>query len=154
MTEIKGFYTLKGYQINETGGMTTSMQDYLEMICRLTDGEPDVVRVRELAFELHVKPSSVSKMVGNLREAGCVEYKKYGYISVTDKGKKIGAYLLWRHRVLHDFLCMLNGTEDELEQVEKIEHFIDERTTANLAVLTKRLREEKDAGSDRPETVV
>lgn len=70
MTEIKGFYTLKGYQLNETGGMTTSMQDYLEMICRLTDGESDVVRVRELAFELHVKPSSVSKMVGNLREAG------------------------------------------------------------------------------------
>lgn len=73
---------------------------------------------------------------------------------MTDKGRKIGAYLLWRHRVLYDFLCMLNGTEDELEQVEKIEHFIDERTTANLAVLTKRLREEKDIGSDRPETVV
>ena len=28
------FYTLKGYQRFDTGGLTASQEDYLEMICR------------------------------------------------------------------------------------------------------------------------
>ena len=39
---------------------------------------------------------------------------------VTDKGYEEGRYLLHRHRVLQDFFCTLNHTEDELELVEKL----------------------------------
>ena len=43
-------------------------------------------------------------------------------------------------RVLHDFLCLLNHTKDELEQVEKIEHFINKITIDNLERLTEWMR--------------
>ena len=147
-----GFYTLKGYSRNENEKLTSSMEDYLEMICRLLQGN-EVVRISELAGSLHVKPPSASKMVNNLRDAGYIEFKKYGYIVVTEKGQEAGRYLLHRHKVLHDFLCLLNHSENELEQVEKIEHFIDKTTVDNLELLTEKMRTEREASVSRPRSL-
>lgn len=143
MNNDKGFYTLKGYQRNETNELTASMEDYLEMICRILKST-DVVRINELAEKLHVKPSSASKMVNNLRAAGHIEFQKYGYIVVTKKGLEVGKYLLHRHDVLHKFLCMINHTDNELIQVEKIEHFMNETTINNLEKLTNELTKAKE----------
>ena len=124
VTDKDGFYTMKGYERSASDEMTSSMEDYLEMVCRMEEeGEP--IRVSSLAASLHVRPSSASKMLDNLRKAGYIDFKKYGSIMVTDKGYEEGRYLLHRHRVLQDFFCTLNHTEDELELVEKIEHFIN-----------------------------
>ncbi len=138
MKDYDGYYTLKGYQLIEGDTLTSSMEDYLEMICRILQVQ-NVVRINELATKLHVKPSSASKMVHNLSRTGYIEFYKYGYITVTQKGQDVGEYLLYRHLVLHDFLCLLNNTENELEQVEKIEHFINTKTLHNLKLLTEQL---------------
>ena len=129
------FYTFKGYQTNTQNEMTPVMEDYLEMICRLLH-KSQVVRTKELADMLHVKASSVSKMIQILNSAGYIESEKYGYITVTEKGKMEGEYFLYRHKVLEQFLCTLNQTKDELEQVERIEHFLNKTTVANLSKLT------------------
>jgi len=125
------FYTLKGYQLNENSQITSSMEDYLEMICRILKNQA-IVRINELADRLHVKPSSASKMVGNLKFWNLVDFERYGYIKLTAKGSAIGDYLLYRHDVLNKFLCIINGTENETEQVEKIEHFLNEKTIRNI----------------------
>ncbi len=127
----KKFYTLKGYQMIDKAKLTSSMEDYLEMICRLRVTK-EYVRISELAANLHVKPSSASKMVNNLKTLGLVKFEKYGYIVPTEKGQKIGDYLLYRHDVINEFLCILNNSESELEQVEKIEHFINKKTVNNM----------------------
>ncbi|MGI6622102.1 MAG: metal-dependent transcriptional regulator [Clostridiaceae bacterium] len=131
MNNKSDFYTFKGYQLNDDTRITSSMEDYLEMIYRLLKKQ-EVVRINELADRLHVKPSSASKMVSNLKYLGLVSFEKYGYIKPTDKGMAIGEYLLYRHDVLNDFLCLINNSEDETEQVEKIEHFLDEKTIRNI----------------------
>lgn len=138
MVDTKGFYTMKGYQINEAAELTPAMEDYLEMICRLME-DCTVVRLGELAEGLHVKPSSASKMIRLLSETGYINAEKYGYILLTEKGRQAGNYLLYRHDVLQRFLCILNHSESELEQVEKIEHFFDKRTVENLDKLTATL---------------
>lgn len=138
----KQFYTLKGYQQQAELELTSSMEDYLEMICRL-ESESRVVRINALAQKLNVKPSSASKMVQNLKESGYITFHKYGYIETTPKGQQMGFYLLRRHKVLHEFLCILNHSEQELEQVEKIEHFMNRQTVENLEKLTQKLREEE-----------
>lgn len=130
----EGFYTMKGYALCSPEELTSSMEDYLEMVCRM-EAEGETIRVSTLAASLHVRPSSASKMLNNLREAGYIDFKKYGAILVTDKGHEEGGYLLHRHKVLHDFFCMLNHTDNELEQVEKIEHFINRRTVGNMELL-------------------
>lgn len=138
MSQSDGFYTMKGYALNADGKMTSAMEDYLEMIFRLTQ-QSESVRVSDLSKMLHVKVSSATKMVQQLGQAGLIRAEKYGDIYLTDKGQETGNYLLYRHEVLHGFLCALNHSDNELEQVEKIEHFLNRTTVKNLELLTMRL---------------
>lgn len=140
MNETDEFYTLKGYQAKADCDLTAAMEDYLEMICRIIR-QGDRVRVNDLSQRLHVKPSSVSKMIQQLHLAGYLHAEKYSMISLTPKGRKTGNYLLYRHEVIHRFLCVVNNSDNELEQVEKIEHFLDRNTVENLDALTKRLKD-------------
>lgn len=135
------FYTLKGYQMNEAVELTSAMEDYLEMICRILE-KKGIARVIDLSKKLNVKPSSVTKMVQQLKEMGYVNSEKYGQITLTPQGEIAGAYLLYRHETIHRFLCFLNQTDNELEQVEKIEHFLDRRTVENLRILTLKIQGE------------
>ncbi|MDD2956318.1 MAG: metal-dependent transcriptional regulator [Oscillospiraceae bacterium] len=144
------FYTLKGYSLQKSGAVTGAMEDYLEMICRLARSGVSA-RVGLLAAKLHVRPSSASKMVGQLRRLGLVAFEPYGAAVIpTPRGRELGEYLLWRHHLLHRFFCRVNGTENELELVEKIEHFLDRRTLENLCQLTRRLFPEEDCNAPPP----
>lgn len=134
----QNFRTLKGYDRSQNRKVTYAMEDYLEMICR-SCGEKGYVRISELSGELHVKPSSASKMVGHLRECGLVNFEKYGMVSPTQEGRELGSYLLHRHEVLHRFFCYLNHTEEELEQTEQVEHFMDRRTVQAIEELLGRI---------------
>ncbi|MCI1999965.1 MAG: metal-dependent transcriptional regulator [Clostridia bacterium] len=136
------FYTLNGYRINEKYDdekLTSSMEDYLEMICRLSEGQKEV-RIGTISEKLHVKPSSASKMMLLLKEKGYISFEKYGHISISEKGLKMGGYLLYRHKVINEFLCALNNSDTELEQTEKIEHFINKKTVENLKKFTDKLK--------------
>lgn len=141
MEDRGDFYTLKGYQSKENAALTAAMEDYLEMVCRMA-GDTGDVRVGDLSGMLHVKPPSATKMVRQLQDAGYLHAEKYGRISPTEKGRAQGEYLLRRHETLSRFLRFLNHSGDELEQVEKLEHFLDPDTVENLAALTRRLEEE------------
>lgn len=134
------FYTMKGYALHEDGELTSAMEDYLEMIARLTR-QGEYVRVSDLSKMLHVKASSVTKMVQQLGQAGLIRSQKYGDIYLTDKGHEIGNYFLYRHEVIQNFLCALNHSDNELEQAEKIEHFLNRTTVKNLELLTERLNQ-------------
>lgn len=137
----EGFYTMKGYTLLEHGLLTSSMEDYLEMICRLSE-HGDVVRISDLAQALHVKPPSASKMAGNLRAQELIEFPKYGCITLTEMGKRMGKYLIRRHELVNSLLCRINGTENELEEVEKIEHFLSPRTIENIADFLKSIEKQ------------
>ena len=132
MSESNSYYTLKGYSMIEGTQITTAMEDYLEMLCRLNN-DNQYLRINTIAGHLHVKPSSASKMIQNLKMHGLVNFEKYGIVSLTEKGRELGKYLLFRHDILNQFFCYINHTDNELEQVEKVEHFIDKRTILHMA---------------------
>lgn len=134
--EENEFYTAKGYQLKSRLAITESMEDYLEMICRHI-ADTGFLRVNALAELLNVNPSSASKMTARLKELKLVSFPKYGVITLTDKGREIGEYLLYRHDVLHRFFCKLNSSTCELQQVEQIEHFMTEESIKNLDLLLK-----------------
>ena len=141
MTSYDGFYTMKGYSLLSDGELTSAMEDYLEMIARI-ENRGESVRVIDLSRLLHVKASSVTKMVQQLAASDFVQTHKYGAVELSDKGRAVGEYLLYRHEVLRKFLCLLNHSENELEQAEKIEHYLDERTIKNLEKLNGLLQNE------------
>ena len=135
MNNNSDFYTLNGYRNKNKNKLTESMEDYLEMIYRNRNkGE---IHVKDISIKLNVKPSSVSKMINKLKEYNLVNFEKYGSITLTNEGIKIGKYLLWRHNILVKFFKKLNKKNYLLEQVEKIEHFIDFETLKNMEKLLK-----------------
>lgn len=137
MEKKSEFYTLRANCVNTETELTSAMEDYIEMITRLITPDRGV-RVSELSSILNVKPSSVTKMIQHLKLMGYIYSEKYGYIYLTEKGKSTGEYLLYRHEVLHRFLCILNNSENELEQTEKIEHFLNRTTVENMASFIKK----------------
>ncbi len=129
-----GIYkTMKGYEAEAESKMTSAMEDYLEMILRLSGGEEKFVRIGGLAAHLGVRPSSASKMMSHLKDLEYVNYEKYGYITLTERGKEYAEYLIKRHNILNRLFCKINGTESELKQVEQTEHFFDRRTVNNIS---------------------
>lgn len=134
MTNIDEFYTLKGYKLRENECVTYAMEDYLEMIYRFKN-----ITVKTLSEKLNVRPSSVSKMIIKLKELNLINYEKYGKIILTNKGEKLGEYLLYRHKTLQEFLKYINKDDYKLEQVEKIEHFVDKITIKNIREFIKNI---------------
>lgn len=128
------FYTAAGYRSKSRHPLTESMEDYLEMIFRLSLSE-GFARVNELAARLNVTPSSSSKMVAVLKENGLVEFEKYGVIRLTDEGKQHGERLLHRHQILVRFFGALGDQEHALDLAEQVEHFLPGQTVRRLEQL-------------------
>lgn len=129
------YYTLRGYKIKNEEVLSSSMEDYIEMIYRISFSS-DEIRVNELSEALNVQPPSTTKMIKRLSSEGYVYYEKYGLIKLTDKGNDIGAYLLKRHKTIYEFLKVIGIENDLLEQTEKLEHAINENTLNRLKELT------------------
>ena len=121
------FYTLTTYLHNKSM-ITYPMEDYLEMIARKKD---EKLTITSLSAYLNIKKSSCSKMISKLKTLNLLNIKE-NKITLTEKGLKIGEYLYHRHQVLERFLKELNQEHFKLEQVEKLEHFIDEITLLNI----------------------
>lgn len=132
------FYTLKGYKLKNHSIITEAMEDYIEMIYRKTMNNK-FISIKDLASHLNVRPSSVSKMANKLKELNFINYERYGSISLTNEGFNLGKYLLYRHNTLNKFFKLLNKKSYTLEQVEKIEHYIDYETITNIEKLIKIL---------------
>jgi len=132
------FHTVRGYQLLEQNKkiLTSAMEDYLEMIYRLslTDG---YVRINSLSELLNVQASSATKMVQKLSDLGMVDYKKYGVISLTETGNEIGRFLLQRHHIVESFLKLLGVSHSLLIETELMEHTLSIDTLNRLHVMTK-----------------
>lgn len=119
--------------------LTASMEDYLEMIYRLS-AEKGYTRTHDLAATLNVQPPSTTRMIQRMSELRLVNYEKYGIITLSNKGKEIGEALLQRHMMVEEFLELIGITENILEETEKIEHTISVGTLQCIANLTAFLK--------------
>ncbi len=142
--ESKDFYTFREYMKNVDKLLTASMEDYLEMIYRLSS-QNGFTRIHELSSALNVQPPSATKMVQKLSKLKLVHYEKYGYIIMEEHGKELGEVLLKRHNTIENFLKLLGIKEEEiLQETEKIEHTISKKTVENFSVLVNFFEEHPD----------
>lgn len=139
------FYTVRGYQLLEQNKkiLTSSMEDYLEMIYRHSL-EKGYVRINTISELLNVQASSATKMVQKLSDFGMVHYKKYGIILLTEVGTEIGQFLLQRHQIIESFLKLLGVTDSLLIETELMEHTLSIDTLNRLYVLTKLFEKHPD----------
>ena len=144
----RDFHTVRGYRILEQSrsSLTPSLEDYLEMVYRkiIRDG---YVRVSTLANELNVQPSSASKMIHKLAQLHFIDYESYGVIRLTDAGRELGEYLLWRHDTIASFFRLItkNRTDEAFVEAELAEHILSRSTVENIGKLVRFFE-------DNPET--
>lgn len=131
--DISGsFYTQTGYEKRRSGELSPASEDYLEMIYRLSENGREPVRVKELSDRLHVSPSSASRTASLMGGYGYVNFQRYGFITLTESGMKMGEYLISRYKTVNSFLCALKGSSDETVETEKIEHFLSAETVEKM----------------------
>ncbi len=137
------FRTERGYSLarRERDNLTASMEDYLEMMYRLSEGE-EKVKATELAQALDVNPSSVTDMIRRLSRKEMVDYRPYRGISLTDEGKSVGASLLARHRMFERFMKHLGLREAILENVERLEHNLTSEAVQLFGLLVEFIERE------------
>jgi Mn-dependent DtxR family transcriptional regulator len=122
------FYTFHEYMKKEDNLLTASMEDYLEMIYRLSM-DNGFTRIHDLSNALNVQPPSATKMVQKLAELKLLQYERYGIIMLKENGKKLGEVLLNRHNTIESFLRIFGVPNSEiLNETEKIEHTISKET--------------------------
>lgn len=121
------FFTFSEYMKKEDNSLTASMEDYLEMIYRLSM-DTGFTRMHELSDALNVQPPSATKMVQKLSELNLINYEKYGVITLKPEGKRLGDMLLKRHNTVEKFLKILGVNDNILEETEKIEHTLSDET--------------------------
>ncbi|MDQ7092258.1 iron dependent repressor, metal binding and dimerization domain protein [Desulfosporosinus sp. PR] len=107
--------------------LTPSLEDYLEEIYRFSLSLGSV-RVTDLSNRLNVALPSVTKALYKLRDESYINYERYGEIKLTDKGKKLGNYLVTRNQLLQEFLDLICSKCDFAAEAEAMEHYLSTAT--------------------------
>lgn len=122
------FHTFNESMKKEGNTLTPSMEDYLEMIYRLSR-DTNFTRIHELSDALNIQPPSATKMVQKMNELGFLKYEKYGFIMLEESGRILGEVLLKRHETIETLLELLGVPKDIiLLETEKMEHTISRDT--------------------------
>ena len=120
---------------------TPSMEDYIEQIYILIE-EKGYARVSDIAENLSVHPSSVTKMVQKLDQEKYLIYEKYRGLVLTPDGKKIGKRLVYRHELLEQMLRLIGVEEENIyHDVEGIEHHLSWNSIDRICDLVEYFEE-------------
>ncbi len=118
---------------------TKSIEDYLEAIYVLSK-EKEIVRVKDIAEFLSVKPPSVTGALKKLLSYGYIEHLPYGGVVLKPKGKKIGKETWEKHKLIFTFLNNILGVskENAFKEACLIEHCISNETKEKIEQFLKK----------------
>lgn len=140
----KEFRTFSGYMNKKEHLLSAAMEDYLEMIYRLSK-DTGFTRINELSEALNVHPPSATRMVQKLGLMNLLQYERYGVILLRPEGKRLGELLLERHRIIETFFRLFGIDEDKLlAETEKAEHTLSDDTVKHFEQYISFIRENPD----------
>ncbi|MBO8138834.1 MAG: DNA-binding protein [Desulfotomaculum sp.] len=123
--------------------LSPSLEDYLEEIYRFSLNN-DVVRVSDIASCLDVTLPSVNSAIRKLSEKEYLIYKKYRELVLTEKGRRVGKFLVERNRMLQNFLKAINSQCDVKAEAEAMEHYLSLPTIRAIENLLDFLESNKE----------
>ncbi|HID16720.1 TPA: metal-dependent transcriptional regulator [Candidatus Bathyarchaeota archaeon] len=124
-------------------------EDYLRSIYGIVKRK-GFARIKDVARELGLKPSTVVEMVRRLHDSGFVRYEKYEGITLTSRGRETAEAIKEKHDIFKKFLELLLVPEDiALKDSHILEHELDPKTILQFTRFVKFIME----ASDRPKFV-
>lgn len=127
--------------------LTPSLEDYLEEIYNLSQGEVKI-RITDIAKKLNVSSPSVVKGLKKLEEEGFIIYEKYKGIHLTACGRKKGFELVERNAILQRFLIMINPLCNPEIEAEACEHYLSPSTILSFRHLWEYFNNHQDILQD------
>ncbi len=114
-------------------GLTSHMEDYMEAIAMLMV-DNKVVRVKDIAKKLDIKMPSVTAALNKLKDLALIEYEKYGFIELTEKGQQVAANVYNKHTCISEFFerVLLMDPEKSDSEACKVEHALDPVTCIRI----------------------
>lgn len=113
--------------------MTESLEDYLEEIY-LQVTHDQVPRVTTIAERLGVSKPSVNNALKELEKRGLIIHQKYGYVQLTEEGRRLSESVLQKHVLLKKLLVTVFRVSEETAEADacKIEHDVSEETFSKM----------------------
>ncbi|PLV56642.1 metal-dependent transcriptional regulator [Thermotoga sp. SG1] len=113
--------------------LTPALEDYLSVIQEILQNQP-AARVSVIARKMGVSLPSVTNAMKRLAELGYVEYEKYGYITLTEKGKRKARSLRGSQNRLRNFFFYVMGIPSPTAEklARHFSHFLDARTRSRF----------------------
>ena len=109
-----------------------SKEDYLETILVLKN-RLGLVRSIDIVNEMGFTKPSVSVAMKNLREKELITMDDDGYITLTEKGKKIASCVYERHLILTKaFIALGISEETAKEDACRVEHDLSDETFGKI----------------------
>lgn len=119
-------------------------EDYLEAILHIVR-KKGYARVGDIAKHLGCSAATVTEMFGRLGERGLVNYEKYGGVTLTEEGRKIGEDVDSRHKLIKSFLQML-GVQEDIADIDacEVEHSLHPETLERLQLFLDAVHKNPD----------
>ena len=129
--------------------LSASLEDYLEVIYNLT-GETDTARSKDIAEALNVAKPSVTGALRILKEKELVNYKPYGYVTLTKEGKKAAYSVNRKHNIIKAFFVNVLGIDVDTAQQSacKAEHAFGPEVISRLLCFIEFVTKENKNGYD------
>lgn len=104
--------------------LTTSEENYLKALYKISQKKGNPVSTNDLAEELSTSAASVTDMIKKLFEKKMVDYQRYQGAILTAEGGRKATELVRRHRLWECFLVdhLRYGWDEVHELAEQLEH--------------------------------
>ncbi len=112
------------------------MEDYLEALLNIFE-KKNIIRVKDIAFEMNVKMPTVNKMLNSLSEKEYIIYTKYEDIKLTAKGINSAKSIKYRHNTIKNFLedYLLIDKQTAEEEACLMEHCLSDKSLKRISCL-------------------
>ena len=129
--------------------LTPAMEDYLKNIFIL-EQENRVARVSDISRRMNVRKASVVSAVLLLSKLEMLSHEKYGFITLTDKGRQEGMALKKKYAALYDMFVKDMEMEPERAALEACaaEHALSADTVSRIRAIAKAAR--RAAAPEKP----
>lgn len=117
--------------------MTESIENYLETVYILSKNR-GFARVKDISNYMNVTKPSVSNALSELKKIELINQEKYGYIELTEKGKKKAQSIAKKHSILKNFLITVLDVNEETADSEacSMEHVLSKDTINKIEKYT------------------
>jgi DtxR family transcriptional regulator, Mn-dependent transcriptional regulator len=121
--------------------LSPSIEDYLEAVYKLNIRNKKV-RVKDIADDLDISPSSVTEVLHKLVDLRLINHKRYGKVDLTKEGEEIARKIFNRHKLVVKFLTSILGVDEKTAQKDscKIEHSVSDETVTRLVQFIEFLK--------------